>query len=211
MAAVPTEEFLREELDEIREQLFFTGGHGGHVTYDGEGGPMVKRGGPIDRVFVLRNYGELGGNNGLDVIYGSLDFETGRLAGSIERLEPSNDQERAAFTFEGNPDDSAAVIRGGITELDLPIDTVLFRGSVEPSVMTFEQDLETGRVSLPYTAVHTDFEFHEAILERFDLRALGKIAVSAWCKVSIGPVAELTADGAPFSTQQHLGSLRAMF
>jgi hypothetical protein len=205
------EELVEARLEKMDSQLFFSGGHGGHVTYDGPGSVMAKMGGPIDRLFLLRNSGELGGNSGLDIQYGSVDFATGPSSSEIERLESEGYDERALIHFNGNPDSSAAVIRGAVQELGIEIDSVLFEGSVEDSIMRWELRQGDPRVQLPYTAIHLDFELHPALREHFDLPDSGKLAVTGWCKDAVAAKSQNLADGGGFIASQHLGFLRVFF
>jgi hypothetical protein len=205
------ESSVREAIERIKgfsAQLFFCGGHGGFVEHGGAGAPMVKRGGPMDRVFVLRNSGELGGNSGLDIQYGGIDFATGPLE-DVEADKVEGFDEAATFAFEANRDRDAVVLRGAINEIDLPLNTVLFSGSVESSRMLWRRASGRDFVDLPYTAVHREFELHPALRERFDLPE-PIVAVSAWCKSEITQ-ASLGDEGAAFVSQQHLGSLRVFF
>jgi hypothetical protein len=211
MASRGSEVSVQRAIEQIGEnfsaELFFCGGHGGFVECAGENGPMVKRGGPMDRVFALRNVGELGGNNGLDIHYGAIDFETGSLI-EIDTRETEELDELAVFEFEGNEAEDAVVLRGSIRELGLPLNTVLFRGSVDSSRMLWQRSTASEAVQLPYTAVHSDFQVHPALREHFDLPE-PVVAVSAWCKVEV-PQASI-AGGGSFVSQQHLGSLRVFF
>ena len=202
---------VSEQIGSATTQVFFSGGHGGLVTYDGNGGPMVKEGGPIDRVFALRSEGELGGDHGLDITYGSIDFRTGRLTGELERMTSDEGDSCLIYRFEGVDDDDAIRIVGSVPELDLPMQTVLFSGSVEASEMRFVAgDKTRRRPTLPYTALHRHFSLHPAIEERFQVKTDDdSIAVCAWCKHP--PVVDpdgIGAAGFAFRTQQHLGSLR---
>lgn len=195
---------------ESQAQIFISGGHGGLVTYDGRGGRMQKEGGPVDRIFLLRSLGELGGNIGLDIEYGSLNFFTGELAGDVQVLK-ENGSQYAEFTFAANKDKRAVQIMGAIHELKLGHSSELFYGSVEKSIMRwfFEQDMPGG--SLPYTAYHYDCYVHPAIMERFGLSPKSRtVAVSGWCKVSPERVMlnASSKQGTAFRTQQHLGNVR---
>jgi hypothetical protein len=200
---------VAERIDGFSAQLFFCGGHGGHVEYDGSGGPMIKRGGPMDRVFVLRNSGELGGNSGLDIHYGGIDFQTGPIS-QVSAREAEGFDESAVFTFEENPDSEAVVLHGMIMELDLPRETALFTGSVENSQMLWQRATGKDLVSLPYTAVHNEFELNPALSEHFELPK-PLVAVSGWCKDSLQKPEGPGDQGTAFVSQQHLGFLRVFF
>ena len=52
-----SDEQFAETIGRANAQLVFSGGHGGLVTYDGNGGAMKKEGGPVDRIFLLMNDG----------------------------------------------------------------------------------------------------------------------------------------------------------
>lgn len=196
-------------------RVFFVGGHGGSVVYDGQGGAMVKEGGPMDRVYVLRSQGELGGDHGLDIVYGNIDFRIGPLVGDVTTTRDEAGDEVHLYTFERDEDSQATAIRGGIVDLNLPIDTVLFRGSVEPSRMRWITGDVTGKwPTMPYEAYHLDFELHPEIRRRFGIDdEPGLVAVSAWCKPAPAYMTskEITTTGQLFRTQQHLGSLRVFF
>lgn len=210
---IPTAKDLQQQIRRAKAQVFFCGGHGGVVTYDGKGGPMVKDGGPIDRLFVLRNEGELGGDHGLDITYGTISFRTGRLARDVRVSRGPGGTRSVVFAFEGNEDTRAVEIRGGIAELDVPYNTVLFRGTVDPSEMRLVIDAQ-GRVTLPYTALHHSFKLDQRIAKRFGVRVSPRsVAVSAWCKKppdeeEMAQLRQVPAKGPAFKTQQHLGSLR---
>lgn len=220
--AVDVKALDREAHDRItrtKTQVFFGGGHGGAVWYDGEGGAMEKEGGPMDRVYVLRNEGELAGNHGLDITYGAIEIRTGRLLKEVESVRNEDGDTVHLYTFDENPSETAVVIRGGIPEIGLPNDSELFTGSVEASEMQWICGDATGKLpELPYTAYHMQFKVHPQLLKRFgivDPEPL--IAVSGWCKIINVPIVSHTSPtdigptGQPFKTQQHLGSLRIFF
>jgi hypothetical protein len=208
-------EEVKKAIAKSKAQLLFCGGHGGLVTYDGNGGPMVKDGGPVDRLFILKSEGslfELGGR-GLEVTYGSLHFRTGPLAGEVkvEKLEGADTL--VYFRFKGNESEDAIEIIGGIPELGLPADTVLFAGTVELSEMLWVVGDVSKSSRFPYTGVHNKFFFHPAIANKLGLKVpvRGLVAVSGWDKGS-GPKAiafrETDKVGPAFRTQQHFGTLR---
>ena len=186
---------------EASAEIFLCGGHGGLVVYDGKGGKMIKEGGPMDRIFLLRKSGELGGDIALDIGYGNIKFETGPLAEGCEREESY-----VLFGFEGSSDEMSVVVKGSISEVALERETILYHSSVEPSIMRW--DLESSR--LPYTAYHSDPYVHPALLEH--LGVSGKLlgSVSGWDKPSLAEMlgSEGAPQGAAFRTQQHLGNLR---
>jgi hypothetical protein len=200
-----------------RAQIFFCGGHGGVVTYDGKGGPLLKDGGPIDRLFILRTHAplfELGGDHGLDITFGCVRMATGRLKGEVKPVTYRKEQ---AFhcVFDGNDQPDAIVLTGCVPELDIPSGTVLFSGTVQPSEMLWIRgDGVHKPTQLPYTALHKQFTLHPAIAERFNLTTPVKgVAVSGWNKDGGSPgLSEASKKfgkyAAAFRTQQHLGSLR---
>lgn len=206
------EEAVNRIVD-VKTQMFFCGGHGGSVRYDGKGGAMEKEGGPMDRIYVLRSEGELGGDHGLDIEYGSIDFRTGPLAKEVEVSQDEAGDTVRLFTFEENRDEEAVLIRGGIAQLGLPYDTVLVRGSVEASEMRWITGDTSGKPpSLPYTSYHYDGEIHPALLEWFRITESPTLRIGAWCKRAVQPGQENDGPyGPPFRTQQHLGSLRFFF
>lgn len=222
-STVPNADTYEDRISDSRTQIFASGGYGGDVRYDGEGGPMVKEGGPMDRIFVLRERGELGGNHGLDIVWGRLRVETGPLAGEVEvrDRESKDDDTTVVYTFEGNDDEDAIELEGGIldvegreNELEVATDSTLFRGTVEPSEMkALTGDATDRRPNLPYTAFSTEFEVHPFIAKRFGLdHPVDGVAVMGWCKPQ-QPAGSFRGEnisgrGVGFSTQQHLGSLR---
>lgn len=118
------------------------------------------------------------------------------------------------LSFDANPRPDGVKIVGGIQELGLPFDTVLFRGNVESSDMDWIMGDVSGRPPrLPYTGFHTDFTLHPAVAARLGLPAqFAGVGISAWCKIAVTPPADVIAaappKAAPFRTQQHLGTLR---
>ena len=213
--ATITEDSVKKTIARSKLQLFFSGGHGGLGTYDGKGGPMVKDGGPMDRLFILRSGGslfDLGGDHGLDISYGSLRMITGALSEpvKIEKRDKADTVVRLHFT--GNTDDNAVELTGGIPELELPSDTVLFRGTLEPSeIVWIVGDVSKKKPRLPYTGLHKEFSLHPAIAERFDLNTpVQGLAVSAWTKHSPTALVFSESDryGTAFKAHQHIASLR---
>ena len=216
---------VERAIAESTAQLFFSGGHGGLVTYYGTGGALTKEGGPIDRLFLLR--GErltynLGGDIGLDIRSGTCRIRTGPLARDVRIAKATTGDTLVYFYFEGNDDEAALEIVGGIAELDLANDTVLFSSSVEPGEMVWMRGDVTGKQPmLPFTALHWGYYVHPAILERFELRLPDpRLGLTAWCgtaqatwrwwetdtvEMSFDPEARY---GSAFRTSQHLANLR---
>lgn len=201
-----------------KAQIVFVGGSGGVVSYDGKGGPLVKDGGPFDRLFVLRNEGltfNLGGDIGLDVIDGKCRLRTGRLVGDVKVTKAQWGDTLVYFNFQRNDSKEAVEIRGGIAELNLPNDTILFSSTIEPSEMVWMVgDVTRRHPMLPYSALHRKFFLHPAILERFMIKrqGLAPLAATAWCKTPPDEeemsLRKNTNYGVAFRTQQHLGNLR---
>lgn len=192
-------------------QIIVSGGHGGLVTYDGKGGPMIKEGGPMDRLFFLRNDGLLVGDAGLDIPYGHINIRTGKLQKDV-KLYQEKSGDCVAFDFENVDDDNAFEIRGEIRELGLPKHTLLISGNIAQSQMIWETNSKTGREgTLPYVAFHPRVHVHPEILKWFeagDLKIIG--GDTGWCKVSPAQmdISMLSKKGVGFRTQQHLGHLR---
>lgn len=205
---------VEERIQKSKVEIFFCGGHGGSVTYDGDGGIMEKTGGPMDRLFCLRREGELGGNLGLDIAYGAIYFRTGKLAQDVELTQDRAGDSNVIFRFWEDDNDRSVVVTGGIAELGLPVNTVLFHGNVEPSEMVWDVGNVTGDLPvLPYTALHSNVNLHPEIARRYGLKSPVKgLAVTMWCKPT--PIEmnfkECSSKGARFCTQQHLGVLRLL-
>ena len=197
-------------------QLFISGGHGGLVTYDGNGGPMKKEGGPMDRLVLLMGDGQLLGDAGLDVEYGYINFSTGNLIEEEVRFTDDDVERRCIhFAFAENTDGGAFEVRGGISTLGIGIHECLASGPVEKSFMVWRFGDNTGEASLPYAAWHKNIWVNDKILDWFKLSNANIVgAETSWCKK---PPIEPTPDGAfdsksvyglSFRTQQHLGHLR---
>jgi hypothetical protein len=190
--------------------MVFSGSHGGLVTYDGKGGPMVKEGGPMDRIILLRADGRLIGDNALDIFYGHIDFRTGPLLGEVARSEDDTGT-IYTFRFEANPDDHAFAIHGGIQLLNIPLGSVLVHGNLATSTMILEMGDRSGRgPSLPFVGFHPEITVHPELVRWAGSSGPLSTGESGWCKIPPGNMAqlELTPTGAPFRTQQHLGHLR---
>ena len=198
-----------------KAQLFFCGGHGGLVTYDGKGGPMIKEGGPMDRLFLLRNDGRLVGDAGLDIIYGHINFRTGDLIGNVRVEQAQGNDTLVYFQFASNDDENAFEVIGGIYDLGVKRDTVLVHGTVAESTMVWETgDASKRDGMLPYVAFHPKVYVHPVLLEWFgfskDVELRG--AATAWCKPDV-PTMDLqtnTSTGVAFRSQQHLGHLSVL-
>jgi hypothetical protein len=202
-------------LSRSTAQLFFSGGHGGLVTYDGNGGQMIKEGGPMDRVFLLLNDGRMVGDAGLDIVYGHVNFRTGVLLSDVKLQKAKGKTDSiVTFQFAANDDPNALEIKGGITELGLPRDTVLVHGTVAESTMVWETgDVSKKEAALPYAALHPAVTVHPALLKWFGFTAkslTGTAAESGWCKLAprVMSLKQNTDKGIGFRTQQHLGHLR---
>lgn len=214
-AVAQADEATETVVAEAEAQIIFVGGSGGIVTYDGKGGPLAKDAGPFDRLFVLRSKGltfNLGGDIGLDVINGRCHLRTGPLVGNVKVTKAEWGDSLVYFNFERNDSEAAVEIRGGIAELNLANDTVLFSSTIEPSEMVWMVgDITKRHPMLPYSALHRKFSLHPAILERFLIKTKQpRLAATAWCK-QVPTVMRFSADtkyGAAFKTQQHLGNLR---
>ena len=196
-------------------EILITGGHGGLVTYDGNGGVLEKRGAPVDRVFLLTNDGRFLADAVLDIDYGCLNFRTGKLKGSVKIIESETQDTRVRYNFMANRAKNSIEIIGGIQRLDIPRYTVLVSGNVAPSIMEARTDDKSGTDSrLPYVAYHNQVVVNKQILKWFDIpnaKVLG--AASAWDKPNPDPkvVHDRNAypnNGVPFETQQHLGFTR---
>ena len=174
---------------------------------------MKKQGGPMDRLFLLMNDGRLLGDAGLDIEYGHIDFCTGRLAGPVHVDEREVDDTCIRYHFEGNGDDNAVEVKGGISLLDVARDTVLVSGAVLPSVMLCQTGDKSGNdPALPFVAWHDRVLVNERILDWFGIPQASVIAAeTGWCKIAPAAVASLGAHsefGTELRTQQHLGHLR---
>ena len=131
---------------------------------------MVKRGGPIDRLFMLSNDGRLLGDAGLDIEYGHIRFATGALEGSVTIIEDATQNSGVHYRFAGNKDASAVAVFGSIPLLVIEPDTELVSGNVAPSVMVHSpSDTPGGRPTLPYVAFHPDVTVRSEILEWFGM------------------------------------------
>ena len=174
------------DLRESNAQLLFTGGHGGFVTYDGLGGAMVKRGGPIDRLFMLSNDGRLLGDAGLDIDYGHIQFATGALEDSVSIVEDATQNTGVHYRFGRNEDPSAATVFGSIPLLGIQPETVLVSGNVAPSVMVHAPgDSVGGRPTLPYVAFHPNVTVKSDILAWFGIPNAAVLgAETGWSKLA---------------------------
>lgn len=204
---------FRDAVSEADAQIFITGGHGGLVTYDGRGGPMRKRGGPMDRLFLLMNDGQLLGDAGLDVEYGHIEFCTGSLTGTVDVIESEAEDTCIRYDFQENDDDNGFEVIGGVNLLGISRDSVLVSGPVRPSVMICQTGDKSGNdPTLPFAAWHDRVYVNDRILEWFGFSDATAIAAeTGWCKIAPAAVASMevhTSWGAGFSTQQHLGHLR---
>lgn len=196
---------LRKSIAESSVEIIFSGGHGGYVTYNGKGGQMTKRGGPMDRILVLRNDDVFDINQAFNILHGHINFATGKLRGDIVK----RDGKTVEFNFAGNNSANAVEVRGGISSLGIPNNTVLFSGNVEPSTMYCINEGKTS--ALPYLAFHTKFEVSPVLLRAVGIKKVDlRVALSGWNKNTTEPVnfANLTKKGLNFETQQHLGYLR---
>ena len=208
-----TDKHCKNIISQSNAQLFITGGHGGLVTYDGDGSVMQKQGGPMDRLFLLMNDGQLLGDAGLDIEYGYVNFCTGRLDGKVKVITHNTEDTCIHYKFKENRDNCGVEVKGGISLLGIRRDTVLVSGTVDPSHMVCETGDKSGNdPSLPYAALHRVVVVNNRILEWFDI-PLAKVlaAETAWCKLAPTNVEMLDASkefGVPFKTQQHLGYLR---
>ena len=208
-----TIERFSEAIGQSNAQLFVTGGHGGLVTYDGQGGVMRKQGGPMDRLFLLMNDGQLLGDAGLDIEYGHIEFCTGKLDGTVQIIRHDLEDTCIQYNFEGNDNNNGVEVKGGISLLGIPRDSVLVSGSVSPSVMMCDIGDKSGKdSSLPFVAWHQHVLVNDKILEWFNLDQASVIAAeTGWCKIApreVGNLESHSAFGAVFQTQQHLGHLR---
>jgi hypothetical protein len=200
--------------NQAKAQLFFCGGHGGLVTYDGKGGPLTKEGGPIDRVFFLGDQGDTGGALAFDIAYGAFKFVSGPLAQEVEITSRQGHDTVVLFAFDGNQDANAVQITGGVTELNLPYSTVLFQAALEPSMMRWiVGDVTKTHGSLPYIAYHHNVLVHPALLKSFALTKdsiLG--ACSSWEKTPSTDMifSKNAKQGVAFRTQQHLSGIRIL-
>jgi hypothetical protein len=196
---------IRQQISKSKMEIVFLGGHGGHVTYDGKGGAMTKKGGPMDKIFAFRNDDQFDLTQGFDITYGSIYFSTGNLDGDVKKI----DENHFEFSFKGNDSNNAVEVRGGIEALGLPNDTILFSGNVEPSKMILKQLKNT--TSLPYVAFHSRFEINTKLLSAFGLKkGEARVAYAGWTKNGrfIDNISNISKKGISFDTQQHLGYLR---
>ena len=208
-----TDDRFRDAVGQADVQIFITGGHGGLVTYDGRGGAMRKQGGPMDRLFVLMNDGQLLGDAGLDIDYGHIEFCTGSLDGVVEVSESEVEDTCVRYDFQGNDDENGFEVRGGIALLGISRDSVLVSGSVCASVMICQTGDRSGNdPTLPFAAWHDRVYVNAKVLEWFGLRDAAVIAAeTGWCKIAPAAVAKVdvhSSSGVAFQTQQHLGHLR---
>lgn len=196
---------LRQQIAKSKLEIVFVGGHGGHVTYDGKGGAMTKKGGPMDKIFGFRNDDQFDLTQAFDITYGSIYFSTGNLDGNVKKIDDNHFE----FSFKGNESMNAVEIRGGIQSLGLPNDTVLFSGNVDPSVMILKQSKT--ETSLPYIAFHSQFVINPKLLTAFGLkRGDAKVAMAGWNKQGkfVKDISAISKKGIAFETEQHLGYLR---
>lgn len=194
-------------------EFFFSGSHGGFVTYDGKGGPLMKEGGPIDRVFLLRKREfslSLGGDVGFDIYQGTVRIRTGPLSRDVTIEKKKGEDTLVRFYFKENEDEDSIQIKGGVPELGLANGTVLFHGSTEPAEMVWMVGDVTGKQPmLPFIALHRNFNLHPAFLRRFGLQNKPRLALTAWCKIPPDfKLEQVTKKGFAFKTEQHLANLR---
>lgn len=210
-------EQFKNAVSRSNAQIFISGGHGGLVTYDGYGGVMRKKGGPMNRLFLLMNDGRLLGDAGLDIEYGHVNFCTGHLASDVDIQVDNRGLKDTCvqYRFKGNEDECGVEVKGGISLLGIPRDSTLVSGAVLPSVMMCQfGDKSDSEPALPYVAWHDRAIVDKRILEWFEIpEALVVAAETGWAKPPPTPmVASLDAHssqfGASFETQQHLGHVR---
>lgn len=206
---------VKAAFSHSKAQLFASGGHGGLVTYDGEGGPMIKEGGPMDRLFLLRNDGRLVGDAGLDIIYGYINFRTGPLRGNVRVKRAKGQDTLAYFQFASNDDKNAFEVIGGISDLGIKRHSLLIHGTVAESTMVWETGDKSKREgSLPYVAFHPKVYVHPVLLQWFGFSKNVRIrgAVTGWCKPEIPgmDLRGITEAGVGFRSQQHLGHLSVL-
>ena len=130
---------------------------------------MVKEGGPMDRLFFFRTDGVMVGDAGLDIQYGHINIRTGNLTGDVTVNSEGTQNTCAFFHFDAFQD--AFEVRGGILELDIPINSLLFYGSIAESEMIWDSgDVSGTAPSLPYAAFHPEVVVHSQILSWFGSR-----------------------------------------
>ena len=195
-------------------QLIFLGGHGGVVSYGGDGGPIRKEGAPLDRLFLLMTDGRLLGDAGLAIEFGHISFCTGNLLGEVQFKETDNDCLSLIYAFEKNEDKFAFVAKGGISELGINYSTPLVSGTVEESFMLWTIDDNHGQTSgLPYVAWHRDVDVHDALIDWFEIPVARPLAAeTSWKKPPPKPTPDVDGSrpskGLAFSTQQYLAHTR---
>ena len=194
-------------------EILITGGHGGVVTYDGSGGAMEKRGGPIDRAFLLTKDGRLLGDAALDIDYGCINFRTGELDGRVRVLDRQTQDARVRYEFKANEADNGIEITGGIQRLNIPRHTVLVSGDVAASAMEYRPgDTSDVDSRLPYVTYHSNVVVDQRILTWFEIPSAIVIAgASGWDKITpsvIDDLASIADYGVSFETQQHIGFTR---
>lgn len=189
-------------------RLFVCGGYGGHVTYDGRGGPMFKAGAPMDRLFLLREDCVFEAGDALSIDQGHLSLVTGSLSGSTNTLQATAEKDTTVeFIFEGSERRNSIEIRGAIHFLGVPPGTILISGDIAPSQMRWEKGDVTGRPPmLPYTAYHFKVDVCPALRKHLGIKEI-QGAMTGWPK--IGADADFTqgTTGAAFQSQQILGLL----
>ncbi len=195
-------------------QLVFSGGHGGLVTYDGNGGAMKKEGGPMDRIFLLLNDGRLLGDAELGIECGHMSFCTGMLVDEVTVEDEESLGPCIYFRFAENEDAASFEVKGGIHVVDLDIHSSLVSGTIEQSLMAWRtEDRARSKSSLPYTAWHRRVRVNDQLLDWFNLNDARAVAAeTSWTKPPPRPkpiaLRDMSRFGPPIRTQQHLAHLR---
>ena len=161
--------------------LVLSGGVGGEVSYDGQGGPLDKMGGPIDCIFLVTDP-QREHVVSLTIANGTTRYQTGKLLDH----EIGGDESGyvAKLQFSKNPSTDAARLQGAIPKLDLPDDTVIYKAAVELSHMIIERVAGTDKLKMPYWANNTQVELHPRILEYFGVKLdPERNSFHAWKKV----------------------------
>ena len=209
-----SDEQFAETIGRANAQLVFSGGHGGLVTYDGNGGAMKKEGGPVDRIFLLMNDGRLLGDAELGIECGHVSFCTGPLIGDVAVDDEENMGPCIYFQFSENANAKGFEIVGGIPMIGLDIHASLVSGNVEKSFMVWKiEDRPDSKASLPYAAWHRHVQVHDRLLDWFDLDDARVVsAETSWSKPPPKPkptaMSEIPSRGPSIRTQQHLAHLR---
>jgi hypothetical protein len=198
-------------MAESDAQIMFCGAYGGQVTYDGKGGPMEKIGGPIDRIYLLKNSGKMLDYTGLHS-FATMNFTTGKLAENVE-VTKTRTGRRTRFLFRENRKQNAIEISGAVPDLGLSFGTPLFHSDVERSEMVCTKDEADGKAAILYVAFHGGWELDRSLLKHFRVKPPRgkKVAITLWQKpvwAARGASQEVGPKGIKMKTSQFLAYTR---